>query len=317
MITFRLIFRYARRFGWLGISFASLLGLLTFFAVHLAGFLLLVPRSLHSFIDAYFLASFLGRLSLVLALCALIGRYSPYLVFSALLFARRILLFCRLSLSARERRAVIRKGQSGINDYLKVLKRAEEKGTFKHFPSAKRMLESRPARFYFGWSYFAGRQAGSLDFHVERLSLIIQAVSVFVALALIYASAEGLLILVVAIVFLTIVIPPTFGDFYFERPFFLFGLSPLSVLRFDPMRLMSIKKLVVVALTFALLLGVMHHMYLRSDRNQLRYGDAASRSISVIAKTSAGFIGHSGELGYFFIRDGARFEDAMFPWREH
>lgn len=312
-IGFKRLLVKARRLGGPLTLILSALGLLSAFTVHVAGYIIQFPRPLWVFIDAYFVSSLLIKFSMIVAISFLSSRYIPYIAEFFLGKIIGISIALALSLNRTGRRYIRIKGCVGLKNYLKHLLRAREDIFNTHETKIRKLFHSAPIRYIMGLSYVLGMGDGRSSFYIDLYSIPISIISVFIVMTTFYLTLTGTIIVVGAFIFLILVLPPTFRSLYLAKPYYLYGISPVSFFRMEPTDFFSIKKFVVILLTISFLLGYFHHDALRKEDYALSISERLDLEGNIMLSSSKGFVIFTPERSYFFLPAQVSFRDTMHP----
>jgi hypothetical protein len=191
-----------RKYKLTGLAFISVLGLTSVFAVNLAGFLILLPRSLWGLLDAAFFTSYLMRLSILLAFAILASRYSVYTASSALgVIYWPVLIGLLLTKKAGRRFIRIKGYESTFHIAKALLKRHDNEvkygnDKFNFEDLVRRIFSSNFARSAVGLFYIMGHAQGKVDSQVGYFAIPIQLLAIVVVLSALFTTLTGSILLV-------------------------------------------------------------------------------------------------------------------------
>lgn len=296
-----------RKYKLSGLAVISLLGLSSAYAVNLGGFLVLLPRPMWGLVDANFATSYFLRFSAMLAIAFFVSRFSGYLVASLLSAIWFPVTIARLLFTKKGRRvfrimgyrSAVKTGSIMVYPHDAQVRDDIETSELKAI--AQWIYRSGTARTLIALFYFSGRIRGEAEARVEYYSLPLQLLVALTVLSTIYTTVQGSVGLLFLAVLLVLVLPPTVGDMYFEKPFFQTNAPFPSVLKFNLSKLLTLQKAILLTLTISFMGGILHHASLVEDNRMLEfYGDVNVRGALVLT-SSSGFVIHNPDTGYMFI----------------
>lgn len=283
-------------------SAIGIFGLVSVWATHVAGFFLMMPRSLWPFFDSSFFASFLSQFSLIVAASLALGRYSPYLLASLVSFLLQIALASKVASSKRRQRVVRR--------YASALIRKEFGGGIR--PNLlRRMSEGQP--FLVGILGLSGRIAGIVEISVERYEFVIQSASVVILVSLFYLPLWSVPFLFAIVFALIMVLPPSILQEYFEAWMYGGKEGFFDFIMSRPERYLTIKKLALIVLTASLLSGALRFIFVSEGNDVvIRTNSNVEIRARILAKTGTGVIVSDLSGSVSFLNDVQYSEVAPF-----
>lgn len=286
-------------------TLVAVAGLLSTWAVHVAGFTIRVPNGLSALLDPYFISIFLIQFTLIFASCLLAARYSMMILdFISAIFIS-VYLFVTMLFSSRRRRLYTAKGRRAI--------RVGGLPFSDRF--AKRVISSADNRFhslFLGISYFLGTRQAAISVRAEQYAVVVQAVTALSLISWIYLDVLSFVVLLGVTTLLFFMVPPQ----PIEKCFNLWSkgadVSFLDVLTYRPDVFLSVPKIVLIVLSLAFLTGTERFRALVSQ--PLVAVKIANETIyaSIVAKTSSGLLLSVGSGEVLFLPDEAYSEIGAF-----
>lgn len=302
-----------RKYKLVGFALISAFGLLSAFAVNLAGFLLPLPKPLWGLVDASFVSSYFLRFSTVVALAFLASRYSVYLVSSILSAVLGVFSVLWLVATPKGHRFINIRGRVLVNKVVESLltrQIIEEKyrKTPRNFrPLAKMVMKYHFFRVTYTVSYVFGARGGAISFHVERYGYFVATLTAVLVVSVFLATISGGILLVVGTAIFFAFLPPSLWQLAFSNDRLRSGVSLPMMVRLRPWSIVSIQKVTAIVLTMSFALGFLHHQRLVSDDMALLFSGASVEVGSLVIASNSGFIIFNVESGYRFLPlDGTR-----------
>ncbi|MEY8099062.1 hypothetical protein AB9F29_16795 [Falsihalocynthiibacter sp. S25ZX9] len=297
-----------RKYKISGVVVFSIIGLASAFAVNVGGFLVLLPKPLWALVDSSFVSSYFIRFSILLALAFFTARYSSYIISQSIgvLWGGGIVFSLLASRSGqrllrRRGNNVVKNGDDALSKFFENDNLDHDDKTIAAYNAARRFYILEVARPLLGMVYIFGFIRGGFDYKVERYSIPIQLVAIFLVLSALFTTLTGSALLVGVGLLLALLLPPSFGDAYFRKTNFAPKLSLLNFLKLEGWQIFSFQKITLLVLTLSFLSGTLHHRSLLSETRNLRFVGEVNIIGSLVFSSNSGFVIHSDLNGYQVI----------------
>jgi hypothetical protein len=286
--------KLTRDYSATSITLGSILALFSIFSIHAAGFSILIPKPFLSLIDGYFIANLFTRFTLTLAASILLARYLPYalIVIVEKILGYSIYGYLLAARKSKTTRATKKEDNNCSAEGIEVNPIEAPKKTSWINVDHLRDGQNLNADYVLGYT------RGYVEMlFVSNLALI-QSFSAFIILSISYINPlDALIILIFSGLFL-IYFPPNAE--YYKLKDFLYN-SPIIVVNSKPRIYLSVKKIVVLALSVSFLLGLLHHRMLTKSMGVTGIEQNSTKTSNIILVTASGFLIYTEDEGYSFF----------------